>query len=225
MTRLGKRILAALFLCLVSGGVAFAQPDTDLARGQELYISNGCVSCHGPTAEGIATFPALVGQSADGVRTQVRTPRGYMPAFAESRLNDADLDLIAGWIVSLAADSDSADAEPAETPIAAATPAPSAEQIASGRTLFLRRSCVGCHGTDGAGRPSIGPDVRGVERSLLFRQVRTPRDRMPAFAESSLSDSDLDLIGDYLSSLAMDSAPNDPAPSSGGISGVLTNTN
>ncbi len=72
--------------------------------GFEAYTTAGCAGCHGAEGEG-GVGPALAGHTRDQVFRQVRTPKGdIMPAFAEDRLSDADVEVIVAWIDSLGAD-------------------------------------------------------------------------------------------------------------------------
>ncbi len=76
----------------------------DAAAGFELYTTVGCAGCHGAEGEG-NVGPALAGHTREQVFRQVRTPKGdIMPAFAEDRLSDADVEKIVAWIDSLGAE-------------------------------------------------------------------------------------------------------------------------
>lgn len=70
-----------------------------------------------------------------------------------------------------------------------------------GAERFSRLPCAGCHGAMAQGQ--FGPPLAGT--SLTFeevrRQVRSPRDQMPAFDESTVSDRDLRDIYRWLTSL------------------------
>ncbi len=73
--------------------------------GNALYLAKGCSACHGQDANGTAIAPALQGKSAEQVRNQVRSPVGNMPAFTTDQVTDAELDKIAAFFASLAADA------------------------------------------------------------------------------------------------------------------------
>ena len=55
-------------LALSGGGEAMA------ASGESLFISNGCVACHGPAGKkpAIGAYPKLAGQNADYLIAQIK---------------------------------------------------------------------------------------------------------------------------------------------------------
>ena len=68
--------------------------------GQQLIIDKRCVACHGETGPGgfqergeVPTF--------DGVQTQIRTPRRFMPSFSEDQISDAEIQQIVDYMASL----------------------------------------------------------------------------------------------------------------------------
>lgn len=71
-----------------------------IEAGHTLFKANACSRCHGENAEG-ESAPSLVGVTKQYVLAQVRNPTGLMPAYGESALSDANLDLIATYIASL----------------------------------------------------------------------------------------------------------------------------
>lgn len=103
-----------------AGGEAAAGADADLAaRGQQLYQSSICVSCHGPTANGTPLAPALNDgtwlwiedgqdlqtQIATIIRTGVSQPKEYpapmLPFGGAGPMADEDVEAISAYIVSL----------------------------------------------------------------------------------------------------------------------------
>lgn len=56
-----KALCAAILMVFASGFTAKAQ---DVEVGKDLYKKN-CRQCHGPTAKGLASYPKLVGQTAE----------------------------------------------------------------------------------------------------------------------------------------------------------------
>ena len=95
--------------------------------------------------------------------------------------------------------------------------APSAEQVASGRELYVT-TCSVCHGPDAKGIAMLGKDLRGNEfvKSLgdaelvAFLAEGRPAthplnergvDMPPRGGNPSLSDEELGFIGDYLRSI------------------------
>lgn len=74
---------------------------TAALRGQEVFNTVGCVTCHGQDAEGTAVAPALPGHTEAEVRRQVRAPVGIMPLFPPDKLTDSQLDDLVAYITSL----------------------------------------------------------------------------------------------------------------------------
>lgn len=78
---------------------------------------------------------------------------------------------------------------------------PSSADASRGAQLFSSLPCSGCHGAQAQGQ--FGPALAGTDLTLaqVRRQVRSPRDRMPAFDEATVSDGDLRDIYAWLSTL------------------------
>lgn len=70
-----------------------------------------------------------------------------------------------------------------------------------GRQLFTSLPCSGCHGALAQG--GFGPALAGTNLTFpeVQRQVRSPRDQMPAFDHSEVSKRDLQDIYSWLTSL------------------------
>lgn len=71
-----------------------------------------------------------------------------------------------------------------------------------GARLFTELPCSGCHGAQAQGQ--FGPALAGTDLSYeaVRRQVRSPRDQMPAFSPERVSDQDLRDIYAWLRTLA-----------------------
>ncbi len=76
-------------------------PVESVAAGQQLFIDNGCVSCHGQNAEGTDIALALPGHNKEQVKRAVRSPVGSMPRFGLEQISDDELEMIADYIESL----------------------------------------------------------------------------------------------------------------------------
>ena len=84
-----------------------------------------------------------------------------------------------------------------------ATSAAHAEDGASeGERLFIMKGCLGCHGASGRG--CVGPDIGRTPLSFddVLKQVRHPRQRMPAFPPEAVSDAEVQKIYGYLKSIS-----------------------
>lgn len=47
----------------------------DASKGKTLFATKGCIACHGPKAEGMATFPKLAGQPASDLESFMKAYR------------------------------------------------------------------------------------------------------------------------------------------------------
>jgi quinoprotein glucose dehydrogenase len=102
-----------------------------------------------------------------------------------------------GWIISIFRDDD-----PPDDPSAPKTP---------GRKVY-ETLCLPCHGADRLGL-GVAPPLRGLRFRLsddkIIQQVRQGKNGMPAFPETSLSESNLQSLVDYL---LLRDRPTPPSP-------------
>ncbi len=75
----------------------------------------------------------------------------------------------------------------------------------TGLGVFRAVGCSSCHGDDAAGT-SIAPALSGHSASMVRRQVRAPTGLMPLFPRDKVSDSQLDVLVAFVSSLPADHA-------------------
>ncbi len=159
-----KRQLPVMALTAAFGAVSLAPALA--ADGKALYADKGCVACHGedaktPLQEG---FPKLAGQRADYILNQIKDIKSGARTNGQSvdsmkpiveDLAEADVKAIADYLASLA--------EPAAAPAAGpATP---------GKTLFLTKTCVACHGKEGK-KPLPGyPTLSGQDKTYIVAQA------------------------------------------------------
>ena len=75
-------------------------------RGRQLYMTNGCFSCHGTVGQGgeRSGAPKLAPETYpfEAFRVLVRTPREAMPRFDPKYLSDEQLRDIHGFLSSVA---------------------------------------------------------------------------------------------------------------------------
>jgi len=150
-----------LALVLFGGAYALVQPNqsanaqapeaADIQAGRSLFVSAGCVTCHGLNADGVKDKgPTLIGVGAASVDFQVGT--GRMPLAqpgqqAEPRkpvFTDTEISQLANYVASLAPGS----AIPSADQVDASNL--SDANLAQGGDLF-RTNCAGCHNFAGKG--------------------------------------------------------------------------
>jgi cytochrome c553 len=203
MTKTAVRLIPALALgaMLVPLGVSpgFA------ADGKALFTDKNCVACHGedaktPLQEG---YPKLAGQGADYIVNQLKDfksgarangPNAEVMKPVAEELGDEDMKAIADYLASLK------DAAPAP---AAAGPAP------AGKSLFLTKTCVACHGKEGK-KPIPGyPMIAGQDKAYILQQTKDIKTGARANGKANamqpvmhlVNDAEIDAIADYLSSV------------------------
>jgi cytochrome c553 len=85
---------------LFGGMAVMALPDDPVMRGQLLFVSNECASCHGLRGQGSVVGPGVIGTSAADLRKKTTEGAGAMPAFDPATLSDDDLAAIAAFLSS-----------------------------------------------------------------------------------------------------------------------------
>jgi mono/diheme cytochrome c family protein len=170
-----------------SGGAQAGAGGAVLSPGESLYVLN-CGVCHGVQGAGSMLAPEIQHPVRDYSTWVVRNGRAVTPfpkpmeKIAPDKLSDADLMLI--W--------DYLDKPPQPT---------------TGQALYLDY-CGNCHGADGEGGPTMRPILDELDK--LKMQVRNGthpgefdmrREYMPAVSTARISDSELQLIYDYVDSL------------------------
>ncbi|MCU0759245.1 MAG: cytochrome c [Steroidobacteraceae bacterium] len=86
----------------VPAASAAARPPS-AARGRKLYMTVGCVHCHGSEGQGSTAGAKLAPDplSAEAIAAFIRTPNTQMPAYSAAVLGDADVADIAAFLRSL----------------------------------------------------------------------------------------------------------------------------
>jgi len=195
LARHAAPILLAL-LPLGAGALSSAHAaDRDAGRRK----AELCAACHGPG--GVSANPALPsigGQPAKFITTQLVLFREGIrkdPVMAPiaASLSNADINDIAEYLSSL--------------PLAPASAAIDQTRIAAGRRLAEEFHCVSCHGADLRGQQHV-PRLAGQQRDYLLTQLRGFKagtrfdmDGNMSAAVQPLTDSDAQVLADYLSSL------------------------
>jgi ubiquinol-cytochrome c reductase cytochrome c subunit len=104
--------MRGLVLLLAIGGLAclpqlaFAQAATaqgDAARGQRLFLADGCYECHGTVGQGGFAGPRLAPDPhpAEAISAYIRGPAGVMPPYGATVVSDADVADIQAYLASI----------------------------------------------------------------------------------------------------------------------------
>jgi ubiquinol-cytochrome c reductase cytochrome b subunit len=215
-------------------------------KGEQLFHSAGCGSCHRVNGKGGTIGPDLsnegqIGRSRKWLVTQIRNPKAYvpdsiMPAFTSP--SDQEVNYLVDYLLSLKTGMPQPSAGPLKKQTSAAVIPPEAEK---GKALFSSQGCSACHMINGNGG-SIGPDLssegkRGRSSQWLKKQIRSPKSHfpdsvMPSF--SALSDQEVNYLVGYLMTLGTGSnqstvksknaGKDPPAPADSSSASSLTGT-
>lgn len=98
--------LSGIFMVAILTLPAVAAAQTDaVQRGKELYLLNGCHSCHGTVGQGgeRSGAPKLAPEPYpfEAFKVLIRTPREQMPRYDPKFLNDEQLLAIHQYLASL----------------------------------------------------------------------------------------------------------------------------
>ncbi|RAU22100.1 cytochrome c4 [Paramagnetospirillum kuznetsovii] len=181
-----------------------SQSPTFAADGKALFTDKGCVACHGedaktPLQEG---FPKLAGQSAEYALNQMKDIKSGARKNGQSvdvmkpivdELSEDEMKALADYLVSLR-----------EPPTAAST-APAVP----GKTLFLSKTCVACHGKEGK-KPLPGyPAIGGQDKAYILAQTKDIKSGARSNGKANamqpvmhlVNDDEITAIADYLSTV------------------------
>jgi cytochrome c553 len=85
----------------ISGNqLAVPRSSDPVELGKQLFVSNGCATCHGLDGRGGIVGPSIVGAKAEKLRVKTNVGPKGMPAFAPGTLTDPDLAAIAAYLQS-----------------------------------------------------------------------------------------------------------------------------
>ena len=199
-----KRQLPVMALAAAFGAVSFGSALA--ADGKALYADKGCAACHGedaktPLQEG---FPKLAGQSAEymvnqmkdikaGARTNGQSVDSMKPMVDE--LPEADMKAISEYLASLK-----------EAPAAAAA---AGGPVHPGKTLFMTKTCVACHGKEGKKPLPAYPNIGGQDKAYILAQTQDIKSGKRANGKANamqpvmhlVNDDEIGQIADYLSTV------------------------
>jgi cytochrome c553 len=187
---------AALVLALVLGAAGDARADAEAGR-QKAQV---CAACHGENGNSSqAMFPSLAGQPKQFIVSalyQFREGKRVNPVMSPMAANLTNADL-----------NDLAAHFSAQKPLAP-TASIAASRAAEGAAVAQKNNCTACHTATLAGQQHI-PRLAGQHRDYLAVQLqefragtRAEMDGVMTSAAQGLSPADIDLLADYLSTLA-----------------------
>lgn len=81
-------------------GLGVAAASDPAQHGKQLFVVDGCATCHGLDGRGGIIGPPVIGTTAKKLRTVTRVGPKGMPAYAVDELSDADLAAIAAFLSS-----------------------------------------------------------------------------------------------------------------------------
>ena len=86
----------------MGGSMLAGAPATDpVQHGKQLFVVNGCASCHGLDGRGGIIGPSIVGTKAQKLRVKTSVGPQGMPAYAPGALTDQDLAAIAAYLEAM----------------------------------------------------------------------------------------------------------------------------
>jgi ubiquinol-cytochrome c reductase cytochrome c subunit len=96
-----KQIATVIFILLAASAAQAAAPSA--ARGKQVYMANGCWTCHGTVGQGSFTGLKLVPEPLplDAMITFIRGSTGPMPAYSADGMPDADIADIHAYLSSV----------------------------------------------------------------------------------------------------------------------------
>lgn len=103
--RAGTWSLWGLLFGLMTAGLPCAAAPDAVQRGKELYLVNGCHSCHGTVGQGgeRSGAPKLAPEPYpfEAFKVLIRTPREQMPRYDPKFVSDEQLQAIHQYLASL----------------------------------------------------------------------------------------------------------------------------
>jgi cytochrome c553 len=86
---------------LMGHGLAVPRASDPVELGKQLFVSDGCASCHGLDGHGGIIGPSIIGSKVERLRVKTQVGPKGMPAYAPGVLTDEDLAAIAAYLNSM----------------------------------------------------------------------------------------------------------------------------
>jgi cytochrome c553 len=96
-----KQILIGAPIPYSGDGLAGSPSNDLIEHGKQLFVSEGCATCHGLDGRGGIIGPSIVGTKADKLRVRTTVGPQGMPAYAPGALTDEDLAAIAAYLKAM----------------------------------------------------------------------------------------------------------------------------
>lgn len=195
-----KRHLPVMALAAAFGALALSPALA--ADGKALFTDKGCVACHGedamtPIQEG---FPKLAGLDGtyilnqlkdikSGARKNGQSAESMKPVVED--LSEDDMKALADYLGSLK------------------QPAPANSPASPGKSLFLTKTCIACHGKEGR-KPLPGyPAIGGQDKAYIVAQAKDIKSGARANGKANamqpvmhlVTDDEIGQIAEYLSTV------------------------
>ena len=81
-----------------AGELAVPRSSDPVVLGRQLFVVDGCASCHGLDGRGGIVGPSIVGTKAEKLRVKTQVGPQGMPPYAPGALTDADLAAMAAYL-------------------------------------------------------------------------------------------------------------------------------
>jgi mono/diheme cytochrome c family protein len=96
-------LLVASLVAAVVAGAAERAASPSATRGRQLYVTVGCVHCHGSMGQGSTAGTRLAPQPlpAEAIAQFIRNTGTTMPAYSARVLSDADVADIAAFLATI----------------------------------------------------------------------------------------------------------------------------
>jgi len=210
--RRGGAFVVLLALVLFGGAYAVVQPNqranaqapeaADIQAGRSLFVSAGCVTCHGLNADGVKDKgPTLIGVGAASVDFQVGTGRMPLAQLGQQAIarkpvfTDTEISQLATYVASLAPGPAIPSADQYSTSNV------SDADMAQGGELF-RTNCAGCHNFAGKGgalpNGVNAPPLTNATNAQLYEAMLTGPYQMPVFADTTITQADKQKVIAYI---------------------------
>jgi len=184
------------------------------ALGRKIFVSHGCIACHGEHGQGTRLAISLIGVthkfSHDQLANLIRHPNakmkaGGMPTFT---FTDPQIEGLMAYLATLKkSEAVATESSPSAAPVHHAPPHKLTAEELAGKRIYFHVRCSTCHGTGGmegtAAAPSLTATASELPPNMLKKLLQHPSEAMRAkgMPAVNLSDSDLDALIAYIRSL------------------------